>query len=311
MKARRKIEMKTDKTGRISTIVLTLIAVALLAMIAVKLFEGKTEQTPPMIEEEMTESVNVNTMTVEYGSFTKTLPFNGEVVKADDDIAIHPDTAGKITEILVEEGDEIEKGQVLAYVDPSVTGSIYRTSPITTTVSGTISDIGISVGETVSATTEAFMVETGSLELEIQVPEKYIGTLRTGLPATVTSVAYPGTEFSAAITDIDRTVDPASRSIDVRLSVEDDEQLLKAGMFVHMDLTVEELDDVLTIPDDAITNYSDESYVYVVEDGIARRRVVIKTDNSNGISVIGSGLETGDVVITAGDISDGTMVQII
>lgn len=303
--------MKTDKTGRISTIVLTLIAVALLAMIAVKLFEDKTEQAPPMIEEETTESVNVNTMTVEYGSFTKTLPFNGEVVKADDDIAIHPDTAGKITEILVEEGDEIEKGQVLAYVDPSVTGSIYRTSPITAAVSGTISDVGISVGETVSATTEAFMVESGSLELEIQVPEKYLGTLRTGLPATVTSIAYPGTEFSAAIDYIDRTVDPASRSIDVRLSVEDDGQLLKSGMFVHMDLTVEELDDVLTVPDDAITNYSDESYVYVVEDGIARRRVVTKTDNSNGISVIGSGLEAGDVVITAGDISDGTMVQII
>lgn len=303
--------MKTDKTGRISTIVLTIIAIVLLIMIAMKLFDNASEKEPVMMEENTSGVVNVNVSNVEYGSFVKTLPFNGEVVKADNDIAIHPDTSGKVTEILVKEGDEVEKGQVLAYVDPSVAGSIYRTSPITATVSGTVSDVAINVGETVSAATDAFMIETGTLEIELQVPEKYIGNMKLGLSATATSVAYPEKEFHAEVVEISRTVDSTSRSVEVKLAVTDENQLLKAGMFAHVDLTVAKMDNVLTVPDNAVTTYDNESYVYVVEDGVARRRIVTRSDHSNGISLIGSGLEEGDIVITAGDVSDGSAVQII
>ena len=70
--------------------------------------------------------------------------------------------------------------------------------------------------------------------------------------------------------------------------------------------------DTALIPYTAVLADEDgQEYVYVVEDGKAVRTVV-ETGSSNSTEVvILSGIEEGDVVVTAGNVSDGTSVSIV
>ena len=82
-------------------------------------------------------------------------------------------------------------------------------------------------------------------------------------------------------------------------------------MYVTIDLVTEEQTDVITVPVSAITETLDGNIVYVVEDGRASSRTVTVGSRNESEAVIVSGLEAGDVVITAGTVAEGSSVNVL
>ena len=308
-----KLARRTPSSSRfdkITTLALLLICVALALYVILGTVNAGTGGA--VQETSASTSINVNVETAEPGLFQRLTRLNGEIGSDNSDVAALPDASGTVASILVKRGDIVTKDQVIAYIDPSRPGMNYKESPVTSPVNGMITSIPVSVGETVGTTTAVATVSGDkTLYIEAALPERYTGTAAVGMDAYFTSVAYPGETFTARLSFIAPSVSTLNRTSAIELEITSGADKLKEGMFVTLDLVTEEQDDVITVPSNAITEVLDGSIVYTVQNGKAVRTPVTTGSSNDTRTVITSGLEAGDIVITAGTVSDGSSVNVL
>lgn len=300
----------------IITIILVAICCVLAIAIALNLGGGASRETQgmPGRQSNMNQSqmVNVSVEQAGSGSFSKTTRINGEIGSEGEDIDILPDIGGKITEILVKKGDAVQAGDTIAMVDPSKPGAQYKASAVVSPVGGTVSAVKANEGETVTTNT-AIVQLAGDRNLKItaKIPEKYLGTLQDGMSATFTTVAWPDRAYTGTLTYIAPTVSTTNRTVDIELNITGDTTGLKEGMYVSLDLITERIDDCITIPTSALSTFLNDKIVYVVENGVAKRRVVQTGSANDTRTVILSGVQEGDLIITVGSVNDGVSVNVL
>ncbi len=299
----------SSAVDKISTIILVLICVGLAAYY---IFAPAPEREVVLQQEETVSAINVRTEILERDLFQSYTRLNGEIGSNNKDLSIVPDTSGTVTSILVTRGDSVEADQVIAYVDASRPGANYKESPVRSPIAGVITSIPVSVGETVSASSPiATITGEKSLYIEASLPERYRGTASEGMDAVFTSVAYPEDSFTAKISYIAPYIRTTNRTSDIELEITSPSDKLVEGMYVTVDLVTEEQYDVITVPDSAITELSSGTFVYIVENGQAVEKE-ITTGSSNGSrTVVLSGLEAGDELITAGTVANGSTVNVL
>jgi len=252
---------------------------------------------------------------VENGTIENSVVINGDVLAANQ-VSIFPTVGGKITETFFQVGDRISQGTVVAMVDPSRPGQVYSESPVVSTISGTILSIPVNRGDTVSTQTPVYVVgDLSTLMVETFVPERFSNAARLGLAAQVTLEALPGETFTAVVDELSPVLDPASRTLRIRLRFTGRmDPRIKAGMFSTVTLVTNVHRDVPVIPRGALINTYGSWVVFTVnEQNIAsRREVSLGLENENFIEVV-KGLEIGNLVVSAGQIflSDGDPVRIV
>ncbi|HUP22676.1 MAG TPA: efflux RND transporter periplasmic adaptor subunit [Thermoanaerobaculia bacterium] len=141
----------------------------------------------------------------------------------------------------------------------------------------------------------------------VQIPEKDLGRIRLGQSAYLTVEAFPGDRFAASVLRINPVVERGSGTVKVTLAVRG-EGRLRPGMFASVHLRTDIHQDAVVIPKRALVLESIGDTVYVLEDGVARRREVsLGYDEADLVEVI-SGLQPGERVIVVGQdsVSEGT-----
>jgi membrane fusion protein (multidrug efflux system) len=169
----------------------------------------------------------------------------------------------------------------------------------------------VSVGSLVSpGAVITTLDDTSVMKVDFSVPENLLGGLREGLPVTARSTAFPEREFSGKVLSLDSRVDPTTRSVIVRATVQNAGGLLKPGMFLNVALAKEERN-VLLIPEEALVPEQSRQYVFVVRgDKVERREVQIGRRDPGSVE-IAAGLAAGDRVIIEGTqkVRDGSTVR--
>jgi RND family efflux transporter MFP subunit len=170
-------------------------------------------------------------------------------------------------------------------------------------------------GDTVSTGTAVYVIgDLSSLEVETFVPERYANAARRGLAAQVTLEALPGESFPATVDEVSPVLDPASRTLRIRLHFNRADERVRAGMFATVSLVTNVRRDVPVIPRAAVINTYGSWIVFVVDsNSVARRKVItLGIENEALIEVLG-GIETGDRIVSAGQnfLSDGDPVRIV
>jgi len=150
------------------------------------------------------------------------------------------------------------------------------------------------------------------MELRFSVPERYLGQLREGLALQAESSAWPDRVFNGVLAELDTRIDPLSRSLRVRALIDNDEQLLRSGQFMSVQLTLRARE-ALVIPEQAVLLRADEQYLFVVQGEQAERRTVQLGAREPGFVEVASGLAAEDqVIVTAQDrLSSGDRIQIL
>jgi multidrug efflux pump subunit AcrA (membrane-fusion protein) len=259
-------------------------------------------------------STAVKVTGVVLGTIETSVVINGDVLAASQ-VSIFPATAGKLTQLRYRVGDWVNRGQTVAAVDPSRPGEEYAESPVLSTISGTVLSVPVNLGDTVSPSTVIYVVgDLANLVVETFVPERYSNIARQGLEAQVSLEALPGESFQAAVGEVSPVLDPASRTLRIRLNFNRRDTRIRPGMFATVSLVTNTRRDVPVIPRDAVINTYGSWIVFVVdESNIARRRVVtLGLENEMSVEVE-SGLEAGDRIVSAGQnfLSDGDLVRIV
>jgi membrane fusion protein, multidrug efflux system len=170
----------------------------------------------------------------------------------------------------------------------------------------------ISVGSLISpGTVITTLDDTSSIKLDFTVPETFVSAVQTGLRIAARSVSYPEESFEGTVSSIDTRVDPATRSVTVRALLPNPKGLLKPGMFLTVRLSRGAVD-ALMVPEEALVPEQGNTFVFVVEDGVAeKRRVQIGQRRVGDVQVV-EGLAAGEIVVTEGTqkLRDGAAVSL-
>jgi multidrug efflux pump subunit AcrA (membrane-fusion protein) len=248
------------------------------------------------------------------GTIENSVVINGDVL-ASSQVSIYPNMAGKLTQLRCRVGDWINRGQVVAAVDPSRPGEEYAESPVISTISGTVLSVPANLGDTVSVSTAVYVIgDLTNLVVETFVPERFSNAAQRGLGALVSLEALPGETFAATVSEVSPVLDPASRTLRIHLHFNQMDSRIRAGMFATVSLVTNTRRDVPVIPREAVINTYGSWLVFVIDGrNTARRRTItLGLENENSIEVL-EGLELGDRVVSAGQnfLSDGDPVRIV
>ena len=156
------------------------------------------------------------------------------------------------------------------------------------------------------------LMDIARLKITTHVTEKDIKEIRTGLKVTVKVDAYPDTVFAGETHTVSPAANQTTRSFEVEVKIPNPGWLLKPGMFARLEIIVDEKKDVTVIPIDALIEQENEIFVFVVEDGIARKRTVTTgIREKDHIEILNGLSETEQVIIFGKDsIMDGSRVTI-
>ncbi|MCY3884487.1 MAG: efflux RND transporter periplasmic adaptor subunit [Gammaproteobacteria bacterium] len=148
------------------------------------------------------------------------------------------------------------------------------------------------------------IVDMDSIEVEVDVNEKYINRVSPDQPATVTLNSYPDTRLPAEVIAIIPTADRAQSTVRVRIGFLDRDERVLPDMGVSVSFLEEgtetvrqELPAGVEVPTTAIFGSEDNKYVWVLEDKSVFRRSVSTAATSGSRTVVSSGLERGELVV--------------
>ena len=158
------------------------------------------------------------------------------------------------------------------------------------------------------------------LYVNFTVPQSDFARIHVDTPVQVEVDSYPGQRFSGRITALGSAINTATRQIDVQATVPNPKTILRPGMFGNVTVIEKRQEKVLTVPASAITYNTFGDFVYVVEkktvngkEGQVAIQRIVKTGTQRGSEVqILSGLQPGELVVTAGQIKlhEGSPVEI-
>ena len=297
---------------RTKRIILTA-AVAAVVVLVFALPKGSSNMRPDeQMETEATYTVSAQE--IKKSNLQEYLSLNGNVQTVNS-ISVYPDISGKIVKVYVTLGSKVKRGDLIAEIDPSTPGSVYSVSGVYAPISGTITSLPLTDGTTV--TTSSSIATIGSvrtLQVKTLVPEKYVGDLKSDLTADVSLVAYEGETFKAHVATVSPIVDETSRTKEVYLVFDEDDDRINAGMYAKLRLYTVNHENEIVIPYDAVSTIDGKSYVYVVDDDerASRREVVTGTVVDGSVLVL-NGLSEGEVLITSGvqSLDDGVKVHVV
>ena len=134
--------------------------------------------------------------------------------------------------------------------------------------------------------------------IDIKVPENYVGILKPGLKAEVSSSAFEK-NFSGKIETISSRIDPSTRSILSRIIVDNPNFEIIPGQLMTVKIIYDEINQI-GVPESAVTIQGNTAFVYIVNDEtVEKKDIKIGKRNFGKVSIL-SGIKEGDIVITEG-----------
>jgi multidrug efflux pump subunit AcrA (membrane-fusion protein) len=208
----------------------------------------------------------VNTSRAVQGQVWDYIALSGDIV-AGSTVDVYSDVAGRITRVYVEVGSRVNRGSPIAAVDPSKPGMNYIPGVAFAPIGGIVVALPAQVGATVSQQVSLARISGNSaLEIQLYVAERFISKVALNQPCEITLDAWPGEIFRGAVTEVSPVVDPASRTMEVKVNVTNQDDKLKEGMFAKVKLITEQKENIVKIPASAMIQRFGEDYVFVVEE---------------------------------------------
>jgi len=152
------------------------------------------------------------------------------------------------------------------------------------------------------------------LKAIINVSESYFTKVKVGMPVNIQLDVYENETFTGKVSLIYPIIDETTHTFGVQVAINNTNMKVRPGMFARVTLNFGAAQSIV-IPDAAVQKQtgSNDKYVFVVENGISKYRKVELGQHLDDNYEILSGVNAGDIVVTAGQtrLIDGTEVEIV
>ena len=334
---------------------------------------NQLQQEIAVLEKELAESSALGTINVALSPlkpeiFEHFIEVMG-LVHSDKNLLISPETSGNLVEILVKEGDKVQKGQVLARlntdaldrsiqemeVNLGLVNTLYERqeklwaenigsevqylqarsnketlerrleslkaqkelSVITSPIDGVIDDLLQKQGEMASPVQPfARVVNLDQIYVTGEVAEVYLNKINKGDQVEVQIPVLDLTRHerisrTASVLDVD------SRTFRLRIDMNNSSHQILPNLMVVIKLRTFIKNEALVVPSILIKRDFDGEFLFVADTNnnkqmVARKRYILTSVNDNNRTLIDSGLQAGDRIITEGfaQVSDGSLLKV-
>jgi RND family efflux transporter MFP subunit len=175
-------------------------------------------------------------------------------------------------------------------------------------------DIGglIQAGENTTPKELFHLASIRKIRVFVSVPEAYSTLIKEGGKATLTLDEYPGREFEGTIVRNSNSIDPATRTLNVEVDVNNPKGELLPGAYVFVHFNVPQRSSNLMIPSNTLLFRAQGLQVGVVRDGRVQLVPVTISKDLGANVEIASGLTANDAVVLdpSDSLASGQQVQI-
>lgn len=162
------------------------------------------------------------------------------------------------------------------------------------------------------------LINLSNMYVVVDVPERYIGTIKKGNTAFV-HIDVLGKTLPTSVRETGNFIAPSNRSFEVELAVPNKDKSIKPNINARVSINDYTSAEAILIPQSVISeNAAGQQYVYVLSDysngiGTAKRRIIETGEASETAIEILSGLEAGESIIVEGArrLKDGQRIKII
>ena len=256
----------------------------------------------------------VQTEKVQNRNLTRQLLMSGSI-KAQEEATLYPRVEGKLLRNVLREGDAVKRNQTVSLIERDEVGAVYEPVVVPSTITGVVGRVYLDPGENVTTSTPvALVVNQNTVRIEVDIPERYIGSLHKGQQAVLNVDALPGQDFEATLDILSPVVDSMSRAVEVEFKADNSKGLLKSGMFAKVNILLDEKEDVPSVSKKSVYSGEDgQSYVFLPSaDGKTAVRQNVSTGFENNDYVeITEGLASGEEILSfAYGVRDGSKIEI-
>ena len=260
----------------------------------------------------------VNIIPAALGPIQDYLALSGDILAASS-VDAFSDVAGRVSRLFVSVGSHVQAGAPVVEIDPSRPGLEFVPSIVRAPVAGTIVALPAQVGMTISQAVPLARISGGAgLEVRLHVAERFISRIALNQPCEITLVAFPGEVFRGSVIEISPTLDITSRTMEIRVSVDNPGGRVRAGMFAQVRIITEQKDNIVKIPVGAKVSRFGEQFVFVADSSdpeapIARRRNLIPGIIVDGMMEVSYGLAPNEEVVIRGQtlLEDAARINIV
>ena len=169
----------------------------------------------------------------------------------------------------------------------------------------------VDIGQYLSSGTPVVTLQAlDPIYFDFFVPQQALDVLKAGQPISLETDTYPGQEFNGTISAINPKVDPATRNVQVRASLQNTDHRLLPGMYASVTIHYGDTQPYVTLPQTAISYNPYGTMVYVVDHqgadkdskqpAVVHQKFITVGDTRGDQVAIMTGVSDGDEVVTAG-----------
>lgn len=195
-------------------------------------------------------------------------------------------------------------------------GKVLENFPVYATVSGTVSEKLVEQGDYIKQGQPLLKIaKLNTVWANFDVYENQIDLFKKGQDVSIITNAYPDKEFKGKVSFIDPVLDTRTRTVKLRVVLNNTNNALKPGMFVEGEIkgVSSNKEQVLSIPSTAILWTGERSVVYIKTspDEPVFEMQEVKLGNTIGENYeVLSGLENGDEIVTNGTFTIDAAAQL-
>ena len=257
-----------------------------------------------------TRIISVAVQKVQISSINKIYPATS-VIESKKSYNVISKTDGILNDIFFSESSFVNKGDKLfSILSTSSIGEILIMAPFDGYVGLTDYKIGDKLKNGDLLLT---LDDMSSMKAFIYLPEKILPQISGNIKYIASSKLFPEQKYFGVISNIDQRVNRDSRTLRAYAIIDNKNNNLRPGLMLNIDIILDEIEATMLIPEESVLTSEDFSYVFVIEEDIAKLKEVNIGISSNGMIQILSGISSGDKVVTLGHekLKDGSKIKII
>jgi len=272
-----------------------------------------------VLKQKQSPTESVKLISPVYGAIQISISTTG-TVQPQNRLEIKPPISGRVEKVLVQEGDQVRRGQTLTLMSSTERAAlldaaraqnkdqlayweeVYKPTPLVAPINGTVIVRAVEPGQTVTSG-DAVIVLSDRLIVQAQVDETDIGKVKLKQTAVISLDAYPDTKIKAKIDHIayESKIVNNVTIYEVDILPEKVPAIFRSGMSANVNIIEQSKENVLLIPLEAVKQDADGSFVLISSGRSEKpvmRRVQLGISDDKNVEVV-SGLETQDNIVMA------------
>jgi len=265
-----------------------------------------SESGPVRLTQMMVQNLGLETVEVELRPMEKTFAALGSVDPEPGKVAaIASRVPGRVTKLMVHDGQRVKAGEVLVEVESRVVADPPPRLTFKAPMDGVVLETNVLLGGTVEPDQNLLtIIDLSEVDVVGQVFEAQIGAVKVGQSVRIKPIAFPDVTFTGEVKTTAANLNRDTGTLRVFVHTENPEGKLLPGMRAQLAFITDETEAAVVVPREAVLGEAGDLFVYrqimTAPFAYARTPVVVGMRDDRFIEIV-EGVLPGDRVVTRGN----------